>query len=96
MSDLKCPKCKSRRTTTFDSGKKKCLDCNNEWGISHTNSSQTNSVYIKDIKMNFSSMVIFLIKLALASIPALIILIIIDWIFAIILGTGAGIIFSIF
>ena len=39
-------------------------------------------VTVKDIKMNFGSMVVFMIKWAIASIPAAIILGIVGWVIA--------------
>jgi len=88
MSELKCPKCSSPRATELPSGIKKCLDCNNEWGIG-----RTNSVYIKDIKMSFPSMVIFMVKWVIASIPALIILFMIGMILTGIFGVGIATLF---
>ena len=88
MAELKCPKCKSPRATELPSGLKRCLDCSNEWGIA-----RTNSVYIKDINMSFSSMVIFMVKWAIASIPALIILFMIGMILMGLFGVGIATLF---
>ena len=52
-------------------------------------SSHTNEVIIKDIKMSFGSMVEFMVKWAIASIPAFIILVLIGVLVAGILGVGA-------
>ncbi|MBV1914770.1 MAG: hypothetical protein KUG72_05250 [Pseudomonadales bacterium] len=51
--------------------------------------SETIQVTIVDVKMPFSSMVVFMVKAALASIPAFIILLIIGSVFFAVLG-GMG------
>jgi len=61
--------------------------------VSVDKSSNTNEVIIKDIKMSFSSMVEFMVKWAIASIPALIILVFIGVALA---GLIAGLGFSFF
>ncbi len=49
------------------------------------NSGENRSVVVTDIKMPFGSMVVFLVKLALASIPALLIIYVVMAVFAMIL-----------
>ena len=51
-------------------------------------SSNTNEVIIKDIKMSFGSMVEFMVKWVIASIPAFIILLVIWFLVTGILGVG--------
>ncbi len=53
------------------------------------NEKKSKEVVVTDIKMPFLSMVIFMIKWALASIPAIIILMILFTVFAGFLGIGA-------
>lgn len=52
--------------------------------------SHAQPVVVKDIEMSFGSMVIFMVKWTLASIPALIILVILGAFVAGILAAGAG------
>ena len=60
--------------------------------VSATQSHNANEVIITDIKMKFGSMVEFMVKWAIASIPAIIILIIIfNLITAILVGFGFGV-----
>lgn len=47
-------------------------------------------VVVVDVKMRFGSMVIFLVKLAIASIPAAMILVALGYIFAAVFGTLLG------
>ncbi|WP_041766402.1 hypothetical protein [Psychromonas ingrahamii] len=54
--------------------------------MSDTQSNEKQEVTIVDIKMPFMSMVIFLVKLAIASIPAFIILSVIFMIFGVLFG----------
>ena len=60
---------------------------------SHTNNSNSQNVTITDIKMPFGSMVEFMVKWAIASIPAFIILLVIGFMIAGIIG-GLGITIS--
>ena len=62
--------------------------------VSATQSHNANEVIITDVKMKFGSMVRFMVMWALASIPAFIILFIIGFIVAGILGIGAVSIFK--
>ena len=55
---------------------------------------EKNEVVVTDIKMPFMSMVVFMIKWAIASIPAIIILMIIFFVFAGLLGGMGGMIIS--
>ena len=57
-------------------------------------SSDDNGVIITDVKMKFGSMVIFMVKWVIASIPAFIILLVIGFMIAGILGIGAVSIFK--
>jgi len=57
-------------------------------------SSDDNGVIITDVKMKFGSMVIFMVKWVIASIPAFIILLVIGFMISGILGIGAVSIFK--
>ena len=60
--------------------------------VSATQHSNANEVIITDVKMSFDSMIKFMVKWAIASIPAIIILIIIfNLITAILVGLGFGV-----
>ena len=74
----------------FDDGNNKQSDSKTIEVSTHKgNSTQFQPVTIEDIKMPFGSMVQFMVKWAIASIPAFIILFIIGFIMAGILGIGA-------
>ena len=62
--------------------------------VSATQSNNTSKVIITDIKMPFGSMVEFMVKWAIASIPALIILFIIGFVVMAIFGIGAVSLFN--
>jgi hypothetical protein len=49
-------------------------------------------VYVTDLRMDFSSMVAFMVKLSFAAIPALIIVTLIIWFIIAVLGIGVNII----
>ena len=51
---------------------------------------KTKNISISDVSMSFGSMVVFMVKWAIASIPAAIILILIPWILVLIFGTFFG------
>ena len=75
----------------FDNGSKKQSN-SKTIEVSATQSHNANEVIITDIKMKFSSMVVFMVKSVLASIPAMIILMVLfNLITAILIGLGIGI-----
>ena len=75
----------------FDDGSKKQSN-SKTIEVSATQSHNANEVIITDIKMKFGSMVEFMVKSALASIPAIIILIALFYLItAILIGLGIGI-----
>ena len=79
----------------FDDGNNKQSDSKTIEVSTHKgNSTQFQPVTIEDIKMPFGSMVEFMVKWAIASIPAFIILFIIGFFVAGILGIGAVSIFK--
>ena len=74
----------------FDDGSKKQSN-SKTIEVSATQSHNTNEVIITDIKMKFGSMVVFMVKSVLASIPAMIILMVLfNLITAILIGLGIG------
>ena len=76
---------------SFDDGSNKQSN-SKKIEVSATQSHNANEVIIIDIKMKFGSMVEFMVKWVLASIPAIIILIIVfNLITAILIGLGIGI-----
>ena len=62
--------------------------------VSVDKSSDTNEVIIKDIKMSFGSMVEFMVKWAIASIPAFIILFLIGMMVMGVFGVGIATLFK--
>ena len=69
-------------------------DSNNKNEVSAETSSDNNEVIITDIKMKFSSMVMFMVKWVIASIPAFIILFLI-WMIAMgAFGVGIATLFN--
>ena len=79
----------------FDDGNNKQSDSKTIEVSTHKgNSTQFQPVTIEDIKMPFGSMVQFMVKWAIASIPAFIVLFLIGFMIAGILGVGAVSIFK--
>ena len=99
---MKCPNC--HNTTSEDAVKCECGYVFKGYqessspditaSRSHTNNSNNQNVIVTDIKMPFGSMVEFMVKWAIASIPAFIILLVIGFMIAGILGVGAVSIFK--
>ena len=62
--------------------------------VATNNSNNTNEVIITDIKMRFGSMVIFMVKWAIASIPAMIILFLVGFLVMGVFGVGIATLFK--
>ena len=83
---------KNTISDAFDDGNNKQSDSKTIEVSTHKgNSTQFQPVTIEDIKMPFGSMVQFMVKWAIASIPAFIILFLIGFMVAFILGVGLGV-----
>ena len=84
--ELFCPVCKSRLEQENHESPNLTSPHLEPSSSTYRRESKNISVEVKDINMSFMSMVVFMVKWAIASIPAMIILMIIAWVVSVILG----------
>ena len=85
MADIKCKKCNNY---IDEKNKDNCPGCGakNKITIKNEKPKNVQAVKVIDFDMEFGSMVIFIIKWTIASIPAMIILFIIGMVFLMLVG----------
>ena len=82
------PTPKTKTTSTKKKNESKIID------VSSAQSHNANEVIITDVKMKFGSMIMFMVKWVIASIPAFIILFLIGFVVMAIFGIGAVSLFN--